>query len=232
MILARALSVKDLSTQLSNAEQSRQTRQQYQSRLTELREVANSLEIAYNAWRALQDNKLTPSQSVPGVEPALRSVNHLLAQLGQDKQVLLGEKFAVTVTNLRRAGGELGDAASAAWVKFCNASSPKAPPALLKVLERESGGASDVRSLREAGQILAKLRGSAITTSNVTQACSLASEIRRLEGPILKAQVPSVVMIFLELCANGQASLDALTPEVRDWLRDHNVLNAFLVRYA
>jgi hypothetical protein len=126
------------------------------------------------------------------------------------------------MTPLEALTGKLQEATLESWKALVDETAPMVGDEVLRQFEI-TGFSRQVREVRAARERIRELRNRPPTSDSALTEVKELSEAAARELGALEA-VPSMVRSFINKAAANEASLDDLTNEVRDWLRDRNML--------
>jgi len=204
------------------ARELRATRERLESPIAFLRAVRADPELHRHGVEGLD-----VSNSLAAVEKA-----HAIAR-NDPEAIVKGTVLASALSAVKEATRSAEAAAEVVWRRIA-ATAPTVQAELLEVLGRMPSYRKTVERLRAMDrQIneLAVLRWvSAVQLDTfMTLQRQARTEWQRLAGT---DALPPIVLDFLVACAHDGSTLDSMTPEVEEWIRERGLRSVFRIRFA
>ncbi len=119
-----------------------------------------------------------------------------------------------------------------AWTQFINSRAPAANQEFLSVLNKINAFSATVKTINGLNDRLARRRDTLPKAiDEFTDVDTIVQALQIAWQKIGGDKVPSAVRDFLSEAVSARgASLSSLSPEVSDWLTDHNIDDQFVVR--
>lgn len=116
------------------------------------------------------------------------------------------------------------------WLAFVEQAIPAGKPDLISVLGRVPSFQKQVTTIRQGSEEAARLRQALPQSEDaITRVEDLASRLRQAWNQLESEEISPEVLAFLRAASTGQATLEHVTPGVKDWLDRHHLLRTFKV---
>lgn len=231
-LLERAEDVINKADLLKRASDEKRRFDHLRTRHNQIRTALQELDSAQRAVRLLKSNGVEV-ESLPSVSSALqRKPSVLRTQLERSWQELaddnmLQETFVKPVNNHAQ---KVHNAALAAWQYYVEQKLPVMRNDVINAMEA-AGFCRECERLRKAHQEVNELRKTCPTSlDDFSRLDELTREISSIWSNL--QGVPWDVVAFLQKATKRQATLDDLTPAIRDWLKDHNMLDKLRISFG
>jgi hypothetical protein len=223
-LLNRAKELRDLASRLAVADIDRSRFGQLTTRTSQIQEARVHLWEAQKVLRLLDARELRPP-SLPRPSGALkRKAPALDAKLAEDWRAFIDDRSLPTnfVEPVKAHAAKLREAALAAWQAHVDEGLPSIREALITALASAGFKPQCTRLQQLQDQVMTVRRSCPSSVADFHRLDELKAAIQavwsELEG------VPADVTAFLRKAAQREATISDLTPGIRAWLDDREML--------
>jgi len=207
--------------------------QEYQNRRDKLNEKLTALESPVLFLLALAKREPTSPQvgSPKTLRDAFAATKKLRNEFGANVEVLLGDDFPALMKTLEAVRKQIVDDAQSSWNAYAGPRMAALSKELLDALDRIDVFKKTVKRLRESQGPIDTLAGKSWVTELELDTFDQLVKQRNEVWEELKGggAIPETVVDFLKRCNKGGVQLDALTPEIVNWLKNREILSCFRV---
>jgi hypothetical protein len=230
-LVAEISRVRESVTQLSNLTQAQERVQDFEVRREQLAVPERRIQSAVEFLVAARSEQIIVP-SAPTALALLKDLAGVRDSFVKDPNLILGASFISLVTRLQEAANALEAIARDAWTAVRAERSSIINQSLLASLESLPGYASTVRELRRLSARAATFGSrSLVSGSELKEFFQITGDLRtQWQALCSPERMPAEVIAFLQACAEGGATLDLLTADVRKWLAHHSLESQFRIR--
>ena len=199
----------------------------FQTRATELRELARMLMVCAERAATFRSRGIGMPAHFPGASALKSSVDGIAAQFTEDPESILEpdrDWHHRTQPGLRKLHSDVSADLRVAWQKYVRQARPNVDQLPLEVLQNLPAFAGRSAHIK---RLIAEFDGLAQTLPSndeeFDRPVTLARKIDRVIEDI-PLGFPQPVRELLEVIHSGTANAEHLTEEVIQWLRDNNIL--------
>lgn len=224
-LLDRSQALRDLAGRLAAADAEKARFGHLSTRTAQVKEARDALEGAQKAVRLLSARAFRPSP-LPRPSTALRGkAPALRAKLTEDWRAFADDGSLPTnfVVPVKAHAAKLLEAALAAWQSHVDAGQPHIRDDLIAALSAAGFQAQCARLKHFRAEIADLRRSCPVSDADFQRLDELKSAIQAIWGEL--KDIPADVTGFLRKAARREATVADLTPGIRTWLDDHNMLS-------
>lgn len=135
------------------------------------------------------------------------------------------------LSQLRATANQQKEQTRAAWRNFCETNVPTPQPHYLALLATSSSSRDDANSIANLDQQIEYIRAQdPIVVRGIPQKLvSLLRQRRQLWQQLDADDLPDAVMSFISSASQTGAPLASLTPVVKDWLSQHDLIDGYVI---
>ena len=119
---------------------------------------------------------------------------------------------------------------SEAWRRYRNQNRPSTNNEILNLLDKVSAFKPTVERIRSLDLQIRESHSIPQSIENFEKVDRLIEQLKQCWDRLDADEVPEAVLRFLRVAANEGATLSLLTPEVKDWLTKHNLIDYLRIR--
>ena len=119
---------------------------------------------------------------------------------------------------------------SEAWRRYRNQNRPSTNNEILNLLDKVSAFKPTVERIRSLDLQIRESHSIPQSIEDFEKVDRLIEQLKQCWDRLDADEVPEAVLRFLRVAANEGATLSLLTPEVKDWLTKHNLIDCLRIR--
>lgn len=234
-LLQRARQLVDELEQLEKSRRLVQNVQGFNTRATDLGQAFQAFSDLAKLVTTYRSRNIpfTLSIDLASLRQALEAV---AIAYEDDPNTLLKPDNTLTRTfwsSLKNSPNQIRQELEISWKKYAQTILPHLDNELLDIFEKLPSTRAQVRTIRQLQQQAQQLAGSLPSSENdIQNLVNLANRIRESWQNLETTEIPPSVMVFLKAACGAGASLDLFTDEVRQWLSEHRLIQAFSISLA
>jgi len=201
----------------------------YQTRLTQIKTDADRLLELMRTREALLRHtiEIEPiGEMVSRVEPRLRDLRD---RYDADPSIITPQQALGTIPrDVSQLSSRLQEKLVNAWRAYTETNTIDVPDAFLAIFDQVPEARTTVGRIRTLRQNLSSRRARLPATD--TDIASFRTDVEHLKTLVRELEgFPPAVLAFLRAAASGGAEIELLTDEVRQWLTERGMKNAFRI---
>ncbi|MFO1431288.1 MAG: hypothetical protein U1F76_14285 [Candidatus Competibacteraceae bacterium] len=234
-LLQRARQLVDALAQLEESKRLVQNVQGFNTRATEIEQALEAFSKLAELVSAFRSHNIpfTLSLDLASLRQALETI---ATDYKNDPNILLKPDNKLTRmfwNPLKNSPNQIRQDLEISWKKYAQTILPRLDNELLDIFEKLPSTRAQARIIRQLQQHVQQLAGSLPSSENDIQTLvNLANRIGESWQNLETTEIPTSVMTFLKAACGAGASLDLFTDEVRQWLSEHRLTQAFSISLA
>lgn len=228
------------SNQLSELSQKRINLQKYAKNLEGFLSRQQQIELAVTgtiplvqSLRAFRQREIVNFDLTQKADSLLKFIANLEAKFQEDPEWIIDNEnfnnkiFTSAVNQLQKA---LREQLTQAWWLYRIEKMPNTNQEVLNVLDKVSAFKSTIQRIRTLDLQIRESNSIPESSEDFAKVDRLIEQLKQCWDKLDADEVPEAVLDFLRVAANEGATLSLLTPEVKDWLTKHGLIDALRIR--
>lgn len=197
----------------------------------ELREALGELARVARFRGECEDNGVPVTRVPAAAELTARLTEYRGRLASAPEQVANADDLAKVFSHLRSTCQQRTESIRADWRRYCEENVPRPQTHYLNLLERSPETEDQARHLRSIeSQLQQTVRVDPLERTGVPQLLlQLLAEREEQRAALNVDDLPSDVSAFIDEASRFGAPLQSLTPEIRDWLVEHDLIGGYVV---
>lgn len=233
MLLEKSTQLIDLSQKKINLQTYATHLQGFQSRQQQIEQaVAITLPLV-QCLRAFRKKGIANLDLTQKAEILLTFIANVEAEFKKNPEWIIDNEnfnrnnFDSRVKDLQKA---LREQLSQAWTLYRTEKMPNTNKEFLNVLDRVSAFKPTVQRIRNLDVQIRESNSIPQSSEDFERVDRLIEELKQCWDGLNADEVPEAVLRFLRVAANEGATWGLLTPEVKDWLAKHGLMDSLRIR--
>lgn len=234
MLLEKSTQLIELSQNKINLQRYATNLQGFQSRQQQIEQaVAGTLPLV-QCLRAFRKKGIANLDLTQKAGELLKFIANVEAEFKADPEWIIGNEnfnkrnFNFRIEQLQKA---LEEQLSQAWRRYRNQNKPSNNNEILNLLYKISAFKPTVERIRSLDLQIQELNSIPQSSEDFERVDELIEQLKQCWDRLDADEVPEAVLRFLRVAATNEgATLRLLTPEVKDWLTKHNLIDSLRIR--
>jgi len=205
----------------------------FRTRADQLSGPSERLDLLSQVLEVFLQRGMTVEIDVEKIRTLKAQLDELTRKYGEDPSTVIQPDSQLRFSFWSLVGGlpdEMEQSLRRAWVGFINQALPVMHADLLTVLMRIPGFMKQVEIIRQRMQEAIQLQQTLPQSEAVFNRIEvLARQLHEAWDQLHSEDISESVLVFLRATSSNTATLQHISPEVREWLERHNLLQAFKV---
>ena len=233
MLLEKSTQLIDLSQNKINLQTYATNLQGFQSRQEQIKQAVDGTLPLVQSLRAFRKKGIANLDLTQKAEILLTFIANVEEKFQADPQWIIDnenfnkKKFTSRIEQLQKA---LEEQLSQAWRRYRNQNRPSTNNEILNVLDKVSAFKPTVERIRSLDLQIRESNSIPESSEDFDKVDQLIDELKQCWDGLNADEVPEAVLRFLRVAANEGATLGLLTPEVKDWLAKHGLIDSLRIR--
>ena len=233
MLVEKSTQLIELSQNKINLQRYATNLQGFQSRQQQIEQaVAGTLPLV-QCLRAFHQRGLANFALAQKADTLLIFIADVEARFQEEPEWIIDNEnfneknFTFRIKQLQKA---LEEQLSEAWRRYRNQNRPSTNNEILNLLDKVSAFKPTVQGIRSLDLQIRESNSIPQSIEDFEKVDRLIEQLKQCWDRLDADEVPEAVLHFLRVAANEGATLSLLTPEVKDWLTKHNLIDCLRIR--
>lgn len=233
MILQKSTQVIKLSEKKFNLQKYAENLQGFQSRQQQIEQAVAETIPLVQCLRAFHQRGLANFALAQKADTLLIFIADVEARFQEEPEWIIDNEnfneknFTFRIKQLQKA---LEEQLSEAWRRYRNQNRPSTNNEILNLLDKVSAFKPTVERIRSLDLQIRESHSIPQSIEDFEKVDRLIEQLKQCWDRLDADEVPEAVLHFLRVAANEGATLSLLTPEVKDWLTKHNLIDCLRIR--
>lgn len=233
MLLEKSTQLIDLSQKKINLQTYATHLQGFQSRQEQIKQAVDGTRPLVQCLRAFRKKGIANLDLTQKAEILLTFIANVESKFLEDPEWIISNEnfneknFTSRIKQLQKA---LEEQLSQAWRRYRNQNRPSTNNEILNLLDKVSGFKPTVQRIRSLDSQILESNSIPQRSEDFERVDRLIEELKQCWDGLNADEVPEAVLRFLRVAANEGATLGLLTPEVKDWLAKHDLIDSLRIR--
>jgi len=233
MPIKKSHELRDLSQKTINLRKYAEHYQGFQSRQKQIEQAVTGTLPLVQSLRAFRQREIVNFDLTQKADSFLKFIANVEAKFHEDPEWIIdnenfnNKNFTSTVNQLQKA---LKEELSQAWRLYRIQKMPIANKEVLNVLDQVSAFKPTIQRIRYLELQIQDSNSIPESIEDFAKVDRLIEQLKQCWDKLDADEVPEAVLDFLRIAANEGATLSLLTPEVKDWLTKHGLIDALRIR--
>ncbi|MBE9119631.1 hypothetical protein IQ269_02135 [Tychonema sp. LEGE 07199] len=234
MVLQNSHQLSELSQKIINLRKYAENFQAFQSRQNQIEQAVAKTIPLVQSLRAFRQREIVNFDLTQKADSLLELIANVEARFQEDPEWIIDNQnfnnknsFNSKVNQLQNA---LREQLSHAWRLYRTEKMPSTNQEVLKVLDKVSAFKPTIQQIRSLELQIQGSNSIPQSSEDFEKVDRLIEQLKQCWDKLDADEVPEAVLNFLRIAANEGATLSLLTPEVKDWLTKHDLMDALRIR--
>ena len=233
MLLEKSTQLIELSQNKINLQRYATNLQGFQSRQQQIEQAVAGTIPLVQSLRAFRKKGITNFNLTQKAEDLLKIIANVKAEFQEDPEWIIDNQnfnnrsFKSRIEQLQKA---LEDQLSQAWRRYRNQNRPSTNNEILNLLDKVSAFKPTVQRIRSLDSQIQDSNSIPQSSEDFEKVDRLIEQLKQCWEGLNSDEVPEAVLRFLKVAANEGATLGLLSPEVKDWLAKHGLIDSLRIR--
>ena len=233
MLLEKSTQLIDLSQNKINLQRYATNLQGFQSRQQQIQQAVAGTIPLVQSLRAFHQRGLANFALAQKADTLLIFIANVETKFQQDPEWIIDNEnfneknFISRIKQLQKA---LEEQLSEAWRRYRSQKMPSTNNEILNLLDKVSAFKPTVQRIRSLDLQIRESNSIPQDSEDFEKVDRLIEQLKQCWDGLNADEVPEAVLRFLRVAANEGATLSLLTPEVKDGLAKHNLIDCFRIR--
>ncbi|MEG3957034.1 hypothetical protein [Microcoleus sp. herbarium2] len=234
MILQKSTQLIELSQKRINLQKYAENLQGFQSRQQQIEQaVAETLPLV-QSLRAFRQKGITDFDLTQKAEILLTFIANVEAEFKKDPEWIIppNENFNKKnfTSRIEQLQNSLRWQLDQSWQLYRSQKMPSTNNEVLNLLDKVSTFKPTVQRIRSLDLQIQESNSIPESSEDFERVDRLIEQLKQCWDGLNADEVPEAVLCFLRVAANEGATLGLLTPEVKDWLAKHGLIDSLRIR--
>lgn len=234
MLLEKSTQLIELSQNKINLQRYATNLEGFQSRQQQIEKaVAGTLPLV-QCLRAFRQKEITNFHLTQKAEILLTFIANIEAEFKKDPEWILppNESFHKKnfTSRIEQLQNSLREQLNQSWWLYRSQKMPTTNNEILNSLEKISAFKPTVQRIRILDLQIQESNSIPESSEDFERVDRLIEQLKQCWERLNSDEVPEAVLRFVKEAANEGATLELLTPEVKDWLTKHRLIDSFRIR--
>ncbi len=233
MLIKKSTLLIELSQNKINLQRYATNLQGFQSRQEQIEQAVAGTIPLVQSLRAFRQKGIANFALTQKAEILLTFIANVEAEFKADPEWIIDNEnfnknnFESRVKDLQKA---LKEQLSEAWRRYRNQNRLSTNNELLNLLDKVSAFKPTVQRIRSLDLEIRESNSIPQSIEDFEKVDRLIEQLKQCWDGLNADEVPEAVLRFLRVAANEGATLGLLTPEVKDWLTKHRLIDSLRIR--
>jgi hypothetical protein len=233
MLIENSHELRDLSQKIINLRKHAEHYQGFQSRQKQIEQAVTGTLPLVQSLRAFRERGIANFDLTQKADSLLKFIANVEAKFQEDREWIIdnenfnNKNFTSTVNQLQKS---LKEELSQAWGLYRTEKMPNTNKEVLNVLDRVSAFKPTIQRIRNLDLQIRESNSIPQSSEDFERVDRLIEQLKQCWDGLNADEVPEAVLRFLRVAANEGATLGLLTPEVKDWLAKHGLIDSLRIR--
>ncbi|MBE9163160.1 hypothetical protein [Tychonema sp. LEGE 06208] len=234
MVLQNSHQLSELSQKIINLRKYAENFQAFQSRQNQIEQAVAKTIPLVQSLRAFRQREIVNFDLTQKADSLLELIANVEARFQEDPEWIIDNQnfnnknsFNSKVNQLQNA---LREQLSHAWRLYRTEKMPSTNQEFLKVLDKVSAFKPTIQRIRYLELQIQGSNSIPESLEDFEKVDRLIEQLKQCWDRLDADEVPEAVLNFLRIAANEGATLSLLTPEVKDWLTKHDLIDSLRIR--
>ncbi|MFB8793872.1 MAG: hypothetical protein U7126_06505 [Microcoleus sp.] len=233
MLLEKSTQLIELSQNKINLQRYATNLEGFKSRQEQIEQAVTRTLPLVQSLRAFRKKGITNFNLTQKAEDLLKIIANVKAEFQEDPEWIIDNQnfnnrsFKSRIEQLQKA---LEDQLSQAWRRYRNQNRPSTNNEILNLLDKVSAFKPTVQRIRSLDSQIQDSNSIPQSSEDFEKVDRLIEQLKQCWEGLNSDEVPEAVLRFLRVAANEGATLGLLTPEVKDWLAKHGLIDSLRIR--
>ncbi|MEG4033464.1 hypothetical protein QUA03_06515 [Microcoleus sp. S36b_A4] len=234
MILQKSTQLIKLSQYKSNLQKDAKNLQGFQSRQQQIEQAVAETIPLVQSLRAFRQKGITNFHLTQKAEILLTFIANVEAEFKKNPEwIIPNENFNNKknfTSRIEQLQNSLREQLNQSWWLYRSQKMPSTNNEILNVLDKVSAFKPTVQRIRSLDWHIQESNSIPESSEDFERVDRLIEELKQCWDGLNSDEVPEAVLCFLKEAANEGATLGLLTPEVKDWLAKHDLIDSLRIR--
>ncbi len=233
MILQKSTQLIKLSQKRFNLQKYAKNLQGFQSRQQQIEQAVTRTLPLVQSLRAFRQKGSTNFDLTQKAEALLTFIANVEAEFQEDPEwIIPNENFNKKnfTSRIEQLQNSLREQLDQSWWLYRNQNKPSTNNEILNLLDKVSDFKPTVQSIRNLDVQIRESNSIPQSSEDFERVDRLIEQLKQCWDRLDADEVPEAVLNFLRVAANEGATLGLLTPEVKDWLAKHGLIDCLRIR--
>lgn len=233
MLLEKSKQLSELSQKKFNLQKYAQNLQGFQSRQQQIEQAVTGTIPLVQSLRAFRQRGIINFDLSQKTNVLLAFIADVEAKFQEDPEwIIPNENFNKNIFNSRlgQLQNALREQLSQAWRLYRTQKMPSTNNEILNLLDKVSAFKPTVQRIRNLDLQIQQSNSIPQSSEDFDRVDRLIEQLKQCWDSLNADEVPEAVLRFLRVAANEGAPLSLLTPEVKDWLTKHGLIDSLRIR--
>ncbi|MEG4999393.1 hypothetical protein [Microcoleus sp. B4-D4] len=233
MLLEKSYQLSELSQKTINLRKYAENYQGFQSRQKQIEQAVTGTLLFVQSLRAFRERGIANFDLTQKAEILLTFIANVEAEFKKNPEWIIDNEnfnrnnFDSRVKDLQKA---LREQLSQAWGLYRTENMPNTNKEFLNVLDKVSAFKPTVQRIRSLDSQIQDSNSIPQSSEDFDKVDRLIEQLKQCWEGLNSDEVPEAVLRFVKEAANEGATLGLLTPEVKDWLTKHGLIDSLRIR--
>ena len=233
MLVEKSTQLIELSQKKINLQRYATNLQGFQSRQQQIEKaVAGTLPLV-QCLRAFHQKGITNFHFTQNDEILLTFIANVEAEFKKNPEwIIPNENFNKKnfTSRIEQLQNSLKEQLNQSWLVYRSQKMPSTNNEILNLLDKVSAFKQTVQRIRSLDSQIQESNSIPKSSEDFERVDRLIEQLKQCWDGLNADEVPEAVLRFLKVAANEGATLGLLTPEVKDWLAKHGLIDCLRIR--
>jgi hypothetical protein len=234
MLLEKSTKLIKLSQKRFNLQKYAKNLQGFQSRQQQIKQAVAETIPLVQSLRAFRQKGITNFHLTQKAEALLTFIANVEAEFQAEPQWIIGNQNfneKIFTSGIKQFQNSLREQLSQSWQIYRSQKMPSTNnEILLNSLDKVSAFKPTVQRIRSLYLQIQESNSIPESSEDFERVDRLIEQLKQCWDGLNADEVPEAVLRFLKVAANEGATLGLLTPEVKDWLTKHGLIDSLRIR--
>lgn len=234
MLVEKSHQLSELSQKRINLQKYAKNLESFLSRQQQIEQAVTGTIPLVQSLRAFRQREIVNFDLTQKADSLLELISNVEAKFQEDPEWIIDNQnfnnkniFNSKVNQLQNA---LREQLTQAWRLYRTEKMPSTNQEVLKVLDKVSAFKPAIQRIRTLDLQIRESNSIPESLEDFAKVDRLIEQLKQCWDKLDADEVPEAVLDFLRVAANEGAALSLLTPEVKDWLTKHGLIDALRIR--
>jgi hypothetical protein len=233
MLLEKSQQLSQLSQNKINLQKYASNLQGFQSRQQQIEQAVTGTLPLVQSLRAFRQRGIANFDLTQKADSLLKFIANVEGKFQEDPEWIISNEnfnknnFDYRVKDLQKA---LKEQLNQAWLLYRTQKMPNTDSEILNLLDKVSEFKRSIQQIRNLDLQIQQSNSIPESSEDFEKVDRLIEQLNQCWDKLDADEVPEAALCFLRVAANQGAALSLLTPEVKDWLTKHGLIDALRIR--
>jgi len=233
MLVEKSNQLSELSQKRINLQKYAKNLEGFLSRQQQIEQAVTGTIPLVQSLRAFRQREIVNFDLTQKADSLLKFIANVEAKFQEDPQWIIDNEnfnnkiFTSAVNQLQKA---LREQLTQAWWLYRIQKMPNTNQEVLNVLAQVSAFKPTIQRIQDLDGHIQGSNSIPQSSEDFEKVDRLIEKLKQCWDELDADEVPEAVLDFLRIAANEGATLSLLTPEVKDWLTKHGLIDALRIR--